>query len=268
MNKIFLNTGRSCLRYIVRAFQINEIYIPYYHCPSVRLALSKENCKVKFYHIDKNFKCVDNIPENAYILYPNYFGISSANINEMADKYTNLIVDNAHSLFSEPVGIASFYSLRKFFSNLRDGAFLYTNKLYNYNFEKDVYEYQLKYLSYEELCKNELRLDNENIKIISDCSVNHLKNINIENEKKKYIDNFAYWHNKLKSTNQLDININHTDVPFGYPYLAKTAIEAQNMVKELNTNGYNIFRYWNNLPDSFEEKIFYTNLVVICPLEF
>lgn len=265
MHKIYLNTGRNCLIYIIKAFKIKEIYIPYYYCPSVRLAIAKKDCKINFYHIDKDFKCDADFPKDAYIVYPNYFGICSKNADEMSEKYKNLITDNAHSFFSKPKGIVSFTSLRKFFPSLRDGAVLYTEKLCDDKFPKDLFTYKQKNLTYEEICKNENRLDKENIKLISDYTRNYFKNTDLEAEKQKYINNFEYWHNKLKSINCLTIDKKEEDIPFGYPYLAKTDIEAQNIAKELSKSGYIIFRYWNNMPNSFEEKIFYTNLIVIQP---
>ena len=76
---IKLNSARNCLRYIVRAFKIKEIYIPYYICPAIRLSLSKENCKIHYYHIDDKFFPDCEFKENAYILYPNYFGVCNEN---------------------------------------------------------------------------------------------------------------------------------------------------------------------------------------------
>ena len=151
--QIELNTARNALRYVINAFQIEELYIPYYICPSLRNAVKKENCKIIFYHIDNNFRPVQDFPENAFILYPNYFGICSTIVDELNSKYKNLIVDNAHSFFSEPKGIASFNSLRKFFPTLRDGSFLYTTKLFNFDFIADNFFYDFNKLSYEDTVK-------------------------------------------------------------------------------------------------------------------
>ena len=108
-----LNSARNCLRYIVKAFDIKEIYIPYYLCSAIRLSLSKENCKIHYYHIDDKFYPTCDFKENDFILYPNYFGVCNENVLKLAKKYKNLIVDNAHSFYFEPVGIASFNSVRK-----------------------------------------------------------------------------------------------------------------------------------------------------------
>ena len=76
--------------------------------------------------------------ENDYILYPNYFGISSKNVHKLMRLYKNLIVDNAHNYFMPDCGLASFNSLRKFF-NVKDGAFLYISQLSSENYPQDEY---------------------------------------------------------------------------------------------------------------------------------
>ena len=63
-------------------------------------------------------------------------------VNELSSKYTNLIVDNAHSFFSEPKGVASFSSLRKFFNQVRDGSFLYIKSDFSFEFQQDDYSYK------------------------------------------------------------------------------------------------------------------------------
>ena len=81
--QVKLNTARNALRYIIKAFKIEELYIPYYICPSLRSAVKKENCKLIFYHIDNNFSPVLEFPKNAFVLYPNYFGVCSNIIDEL-----------------------------------------------------------------------------------------------------------------------------------------------------------------------------------------
>ena len=55
-NLIKLNTARNCLRYIIRAYGIEEIYVPYYICPTIKSAIRKEKAKINFYHVDKNIQ--------------------------------------------------------------------------------------------------------------------------------------------------------------------------------------------------------------------
>lgn len=256
---IKLNTARNALRYVIKAFNINEIFIPYYICPAIRNAIKKEKCKSIYYHIDKNFRPKVKFPKNAFVLYPNYFGVCSNIVSELAQEYENLIIDNAHSFYSEPLGIASFNSLRKFFSTLRNGSFLYTIKTLDFNFEVDEFEYEAEKLNFEDICKNENKLDVESIKLISKSTIEIFENLDIELEKHRRIKKFKEYKNELS----FDFKISEDDVPFSFPYMAKSLEDANVLVKTLENNNIRIYRYWNNLPDNFTEKIFYTKLISI-----
>ncbi len=257
------NTARNALTYIIRAFQIEELYLPYYMCPSVRTQVIRTGCRIKFYHIDINFNPVIEFPEEAYILYPNYFGICGSIADKLADKYKNLIVDNAHSFYSSPKGIASFNSVRKFFPVLRDGAFLYTTKTVDINIEQDNYYYKPESLSFRDFCINENRLDGEKIKYMSDCTNKYFLKLNMKKEKQKFIESFCSYHTKLSEINRLKISLNKNDIPFKYPYLAENKAAADEFVKKCEKDGITIFRCWNNLPQSFKEKEFYNCLIAL-----
>ena len=258
-----LNTARNSLRYIIKIFNIKEIYVPYYICPVVRMALKKENCRIVFYNIDLNFKPKQEFPKNAFILYPNYFGVCSTIVEELSHKYKNLIVDNAHSFFSEPKGIASFNSLRKFFHQVRDGSFLYIKIDLKLPLEEDVYSYEYMQMSEEEFILNENRLDNEDIKLISKITYSYFSLIDLNEEKQRLKNHFEYYHKKYGSENLLKIDIKSNEFPFKYPLLLETVEKANIIVEELSAQGINVYRYWNNLPNNFEEKAFYERLVCI-----
>ena len=106
--------ARNALRYLVKSEKITEISVPYYLCDVVRHTLFEEKCKIKFYHIDDNFMPDCDFEENEYILYPNYFGVFGRNVLDLAEKYKNLIVDNAHSYYDKPIGFACFNAGHKF----------------------------------------------------------------------------------------------------------------------------------------------------------
>ena len=261
-----LNTARNCLRLLIRTYKIKELFMPYYICPALRNAVFKEDCKVKYYHIDKNFRPQKLSNKNVFILYPNYFGVCDDLVDEIESEYKNLIVDNAHSFYSSPKGLASFCSLRKFFPLLKSGAFLYSSKNVLNNLPNDDYLYEFNPLTYEEFCKNENRLDYEDIKNISTAVSEKYSFINLEEAKKNRMLNFNFYHSKLKKSNCLNLNNKNIIAPFCYPYFAKSQYEADELVKKLKLQGINIFRYWNNLPDSYEEKMFYSDLVAV-PLD-
>lgn len=260
---IKLNSARNCLRYIIKAFNIKEIYIPYYLCSAIRAAIYKENCKINFYHIDENFKPTEEFNKTDYILYPDYWGICSSAVKELSLKYPNLIIDNAHSFYSEPEGIACFNSLRKFFPELRDGAILHTQKVINTTYQKDNYEYIPKIPDYKEICINEQRIDYSDIKLISKTTETLFNTLDIKIKAKERLNKFYLFHSQYKNDNLLNIELKNNQIPFCYPILAKDINAADKIAKSFEEQHITICRYWNNLPDSFIESIFYKQLVAI-----
>lgn len=263
MEIVYLNSARNCLRYLIKAYEIKEIYIPYYICSCIRHVAFEEGCKINFYHINLDFTPSCDFPKNAYILYPNYFGVCSKLVEKLAKIYPNLIVDNAHSFYSKHYGLASFNSLRKFFPTIRDGGFLYTSKKLTLNIDKDNYSYIPKVLDYDEICTNERRIDNLDMKFMSDTTYKFFKDINLCSKKSERRDIFNNFEKIYRDTNSLKININDDDAPFCYPYLAKSEDDADMLVSEFKDKKITIYRYWNNMPDDFSEKVFYKFLVAI-----
>ena len=208
--------ARNALRYLVKKYEITELYIPYYLCDVIRHTLFEENCNPLFYHIDDNFMPAEDFLKDSFILYPNYFGICSNNVDILIKTYPKLIVDNAHAFYSKPKGLASFNSSRKFLTENK-GAFLWLN-------HNEINPYK------PDFRRQEL---------------------------------FYKYHQTYGNKNNLVIDINNDDIPFCYPYLASTTKEADILAKELTNEDKIIYRYWNNLPQSFNEYKFYSRLVPI-----
>ena len=247
-NFIELNTARNCLKVLLREYKIEEINLPYYICPAIWQACRAENCIVKFYHIDDNFMPTKRFLKSEYILYPNYFGICANNVLKLAGWYENLIVDNAHAFYMPYLGLASIYSYRKFF-NVADGAKLIYEKSININFKKAEDFTPPK--NYSQIVQNELRLNKEEIKLISNSTQQQFKNIDFEKDKKNRLEKFLGWHEKLGKTNLLKFELSEIDVPFVYPYLSEKDYDFKNLL---------IYRYWNSLPKTFNEYKFYKYL--------
>lgn len=210
--------ARDALRYLIKKYEIKEIYIPYYLCNVIRHTIFAERAKLKFYHIDDNFFPLGDFPRNSYILYPNYFGICDNNVEILEKMYSNLIVDNVHAYYSQPKGLASFNSARKFVPE-KNGAYFW------FRGEKNYFEPNLI--------------------------------------RRKRFDNY---HKKFFKTNLLRINISPQTIPFCYPYLAPSIEEADKIAFDLINKGLKIYRYWNNLPETYNEYKFYSRLVPI-PLD-
>lgn len=224
--KYLFNNARNCLRIFLRNAGIEELWVPYELCPVVFKAAKAESVNLKFYHIDKNFVPSPLFPHNAFILYPNYFGVCDSIARALAEKYPNLIYDAAHSFFSEPLGVATIYSARKFFP-VADGGILVTQRQINTDFTKendsedfstDPYNFE-----YEKFLKNELRFErNSEIKLISDKSRTRLSEIDFNAEKLERTKNFWRLHEKFAPYNELRFTTDIT-APMVYPLKMRNA---------------------------------------------
>lgn len=264
MDVIKLNLARNCLKYLIQVYAIRRIYLPYYTCPVVWNSAREENCEVKFYHIDKDFLPTEKFEENDFILYTNYFGINSKNCKNLAKKYQNLIVDNSHSFFCKPLGLASFNSLRKFF-NVQNGAYLFTSKQLGQVFDVDKIELQPVSMQedYEQFLKNELFLDSQKqIKAISPKVEKMMNDIDFEAESIKRVRIFKQYEKVLKNFNNIQLDLNSGDIPYCYPFSPNSEIIKQ----KLWSKNLVLLQLWKNFPESFIESEFLNDTIAL-PLD-
>lgn len=264
MEIIKLNLARNCLKYICKAYGINKILLPYYTCPVVWNSLREENCEVKFYHIDKDFLPTEKLKKNDFILYTNYFGINSKNCKKLAKKYPNIIIDNSQGFFSEPLGLASFNSLRKFF-NVQNGAYLFTSKQLEQVFEVDKIELQPVSMQedYEKFLKNELFLDSQKqIKAISPKVEKMMNDIDFETESIKRVRIFKQYEKVLKNFNNIQLDLISGDIPYCYPFSPNSEI----IKRKLWSKNLVLLQLWKNFPKSFIESEFLNDTIAL-PLD-
>lgn len=263
-NKILLNSARNCLKYILRAYKIPKIHLPYYICPVVRQAIREENVKMEFYHIDKFFMPTKNFAEDEYILYPNYFGLCDEQAENLSKKNKNLILDNAHAFFAPKKGLASFSSPRKFF-NVNDGGILEINTKISENFVQDE-DRTIEIKDFESFCKNEFSIDDNPIKLMSEKTKNSLKNINFDEKISKNRKIFSKIDQKLKKTNILNLHLLKNSTPMCYPFLTKDFEEEEKIAKMLEKAGIYLIKYGSNLPETYPEFEF-TKILMIPLIE-
>lgn len=264
MEIIKLNLARNCLKYICKAYGINKILLPYYTCPVVWNSLREESCEVKFYHLDKDFLPTEKLKKNDFILYTNYFGINSKNCKKLAKKYPNIIIDNSQGFFSEPLGLASFNSLRKFF-NVQNGAYLFTSKQLEQVFEVDKIELQPVSMQedYEKFLKNELFLDaQKQIKTISPKVEKMMNDIDFEAESIKRVRIFKQYEKVLKNFNNIQLDLNSGDIPYCYPFSPNSEI----IKRKLWSKNLVLLQLWKNFPKSFVESEFLNDTIAL-PLD-
>lgn len=249
---IKLNLARNCLRYLIRAYGIKKIYIPYYCCSIVWFAARAEKCKIKFYHIDENFMPVETFRKKDYVLYINYYGLCDRNCEELEKIYPNLIVDNTQAFYSPKRGLASFNSLRKFFK-VQNGAYLYTDKILDEKFETGKFLYTPVSMQedFYQFFNNESLLDIEPIRYIYPKVEEEMSEINFEADKKKRREKFLYYEEKYGADNLIRLKLTPESVPYCYPL----STENEALLKELKNFGAPFLCLWGGISEEFLSNV-------------
>lgn len=256
---IHLNSGRSCLSYLIHAYKIKSILLPYYLCDSIINQCIKENIDIKFYHINEFFEPIglDNINSNEWLYVVNYYGqLSKKKIRNLQTLSNNqIIVDNAQAYFEEPLdGINTFYTCRKFFG-VSDGAILFTNKLLNRDLIQDTSCHRMNFLLgryeqdasnfYQDYKLNNELFSNEPIKQMSKITENILHSIDYDEVKSRRTKNYLYLYNNLRNINHLNLKI--IQGAFSYPLFINN---AQKVREKLIKNKVYIPLLWPNVLNS------------------
>ncbi len=262
-NAIRLNTGRNCLEYILRARRYKKVYVPYYTCEAVMEPINKLGIPYEFYHIDIHFEIRERFTLKAdeALLYTNYFGLKQQYIERLAEKTgERLIVDNTQAFYAKAIaGIDTFYTCRKFFG-VADGAYLYTDKLLDEEFELDESYDRMAHLlkridlsaeqGFADFRKVDDGLDNQPIRKMSKLTKRIMQSIDYDAAAKKRIENFLMLQGVLGEKNNLVLPLEDDAVPMVYPFLATVKELREKLIK----NKVFVARYWPNVLDWTTEK--------------
>lgn len=268
---IRLNTGRNCLEYILRVRGYKKVYVPYYTCEAVMEPINKLGIPYEFYHIDVHFEIRDRftVKEGEALLYTNYFGLKQRYVEQLAEKIgTRLIVDDTQAFYAKPIpGIDTFYTCRKFFG-VADGAYLYTDKLLDEDFEQDESYDRMAHLlkrldlsaeqGFADFRKVDDGLDNQPIRKMSKLTKRIMQSIDYEAAAKKRRENYQMLHEVLGEENNLQLTLDNDAVPMVYPFLAP----INGLREKLIGNKVFVARYWPNAlewttKDDFEYLLAY-----------
>ncbi len=279
-DSIKLNTGRACLRYILKAKKPKKVYLPYYSCNSILDVIIEEKINYEFYNIDKHFNPQFNnqFSKKDFIIYINYFGMKSKMAIELCNKFPNIILDNSQAFFEKPVtNIDVFYSPRKYFG-VPDGGFLYTDCKLDNKFKKDISYKRVKHLmcrldleatsAYPFYLQNEDFLNSQPIKKMSKLTDSILSSIDYHEVRLIRNNNYRFLHNHLEKHNQLKINIdiNYLNGPMVYPFLFKKDGFRQFLI----SNKIYVATYWKEvLSRTAEDTIenYFTKYLIPLPID-
>ena len=253
---IRLNTGRNCLEYILRARRYKKVYVPYYTCEAVMEPINKLGIPYEYYHIDIHFEIRDRftLKEGEALLYTNYFGLKQRYVEQLAEKTgSRLIVDNTQAFYAKPIqGIDTFYTCRKFFG-VADGAYLYTDKLLDEDFEQDESYDRMAHLlkridlsaedGFADFRKVDDGLDNQPIRKMSKLTQRIMQSIDYEVVAQKRRENYRMLHELLGEENNLQLTLHEDVVPMVYPFLAP----IKGLREKLIENKVFVARYWPNV---------------------
>lgn len=271
-----LNSGRNCLRYILRARKIRRIAIPFYICSGVIETCLKEKVEIIFYSIDRNFYPLFPLNEQTDAVYiVNYYGqLSNSYLECLRNKYRGIIIDNSQAFFQAPIkGVDTIYTCRKFFG-VPDGAYLYTDvtighvtqKQYSYNrlnFLAGRYEKTAEQF-YGEFQENEEFIGKQDIKIISDMARNILRAINYERVRSVRETNYQVLERNLSDINRLEVQMGAG--PYMYPLMIENGKEIR---KRLREHRVYIPCLWPNVTNSdvFQRECQYAENILPIPCD-
>lgn len=249
---LYVNSCRNALRYLIRSLGIKKINIPVFTCIAVEETLKKEKCEIKKYNIGKDLFPVQDIPQNEFVVYNNYFGVTGEKVMEMSRVYPNLIIDNAQAFYSKQVGRGSIYSLRKFFG-VPDGGILRGKNLPGLELERgssfEVMSHLLirkdigAELGYKYFLKDEEIIDEYELEKISNLTESLLGNIDYEFVKKRRVDNFNFIKSNLETLFPFYMDAEE-DVPLIFPLLVENGGDLRSRLIQKK-----IFcaQYWPNV---------------------
>lgn len=258
---IALNTGRNALLYLIKAKNIQKIYIPFYLCNSVGDTLDKYCVEYEYYRIGKNFvpEFSKTLDEREYIYVVNYFGqLLNGTISNLYVKYNNIIIDNSHAFFQRPIeNIPTIYTCRKFFG-VPDGAYLYSDNLLDANLAVDRSGERISHLIgrfegvateyYRQFKENEELLANIPLRYMSKLTRNLLSAIDYDRVCRVREENYLHLDKELGKYNRLDLRA--PIGPFMYPFYIEN---GQDIRATLNRSGVYVPTLWPEVLNLLED---------------
>lgn len=243
-NCIALNSGRNCLRYLIRTKNITKIWLPKLLCSAISDTCKGEKVKIQYYSVNAQLRpLLSSELEDEWIYLINYYGqYSNAELSSYCKKYRNIIVDNAQAFYSNPLlNVDTIYTCRKFFG-VPDGAYLYTTCKCNEDLLQDESFERMQFLAgrfersahefYADYRKNEAIIDSLPLKLMSKTTHNLLRGINYSSVASIREENFEYLNQNLKETNLLEIKLSAG--PYMYPYYVKNGRFLRKKLQEMN----------------------------------
>ena len=253
-NAIALNSGRFCLEYLLRCRRYKKIYVPYFTCDSAVEPIRKLGVPCEFYHIDNDFRIIDEIRLNdgEALMYINYWGLQDAYCQLLASQYgRQLILDYTQAFYSKPIiGIDTFYSCRKYFG-VPDGGYLYTDVEMDFEIAQDESYTRMSSLikridlspedGFHDFHATSAEFHDMPIRRMSNFTKRMMCGIDYERVAQRRIDNYNLLRRQLGGR-----MLNYGEVPMIFPY---TSEAGQKLRRSLIENKVFVAKYWPNVDE-------------------
>lgn len=263
-----LDCGRSAFWYALAVIKPTKLYVPYLNCQNSTDPADALGIPYEYYRLDVDLTPMGIEPgEDEAVMWINYYGnAGKEQIHKVVSlcRGSNLIIDNCHAFFSEPLdGVYNCYSARKFFG-VCDGAYLIKNDIEKLDlpegesaqhalFLMSVLEHSTNEL-YPESLANEERLGKE-VHAMSALTRRILQSVDYEQVKDIRKKNMLRLHSKLEKYNEFSVNID-SDTHMYYPLL----IEDEELRQRIVARHIYTPTWWRHVPSYFEENTLETRL--------
>ena len=226
-------SARAAFLSLLRAIKPKRVWMPHYICDSMLAPIAAIGANISFYKIDERFGVDKNLKifSDEIILYVNYFGLCSEQVNEVLNRFnfSQVVLDYSQAFFSDPVDcLATIYSPRKFFG-IPDGGLLFTKlDIDRPKIRDESSEFRMRHLiarlgkkpedGYVDFQNSEKSLNDFEPKEISQLTERIMASIDFQGAETRRRVNFDFLNNRLSKINKIIID-KIPAAPLCYPLL-------------------------------------------------
>jgi len=268
---VAVNSGRNALLYILRARQVQKLYIPSFLCDSVSELCRREGYAYEEYLIDADFLPVfsKKLDAGEYLYVVNYYGqIRNEQILALKAQHGRIVMDNVQAFFQKPVpGVDTVYSCRKYFG-VPDGGYAATDCYLAEALPKDISKDRMKHILgrfeenaseyYGDFQENDERFYELPLREMSALTENILRAVDYSAVKERRNENYTVLEELLGSRNKLRLTM--PEGPYCYPFYCENGMEIKRKLA-----AYKIFipTLWPNVRnmEGTPEKDFAENIL-------
>ena len=234
---VAVNSGRNALLYLLKARQIQKLYIPAFLCDSVSRLCQREGYAYEEYPVGADFlpRFSGKLGAGEWLYVVNYYGqVSDERLLALKAQYGNVIVDNVQAFFRKPLpGIDTVYSCRKFFG-VPDGGYVATDALLP-ELPQDSSKDRMKHILgrfeesgsayYRDFQENDERFYDLPLRKMSALTENVLRAVDYEQVRQKRNENYAMLAAALDGQNKLTLGAPYG--PYCYPFYCENGMAVK-----------------------------------------